>query len=226
MERAVFLLIWQMCFKGRLKGLLFAFFGTFLLFTPLPLNADEFIFWAKLGNENLILNHQSIYISSAMSPKNSTLSGINDNKNAIKSSENLGEKGEDKNLNKKGENLGENTEKNLIFVCELAYTENDFKTLPKSTLGLVDDEMPKKAKLDFLNAHKDELLDCFFGENVEVKDFYKEEFAPNALTIANQTKAIKENSTKTIKNQTQIKILPTRFTINFATQKAIIYKIP
>ncbi|EAI7227397.1 hypothetical protein CK594_02500, partial [Campylobacter coli] len=46
------------------------------------------------------------------------------------------------------------------FACEISYTDNDLKKLPRTELGMIDDDMPKIIKFNFLNAHKDKLSDC------------------------------------------------------------------
>ncbi|MCX2682308.1 hypothetical protein OQH60_00635 [Campylobacter sp. MIT 21-1685] len=97
-------------------------------------------------------------------------------------------------------------EKQREFLCELFYTQKDIHTLPRTELGLIDDEMPKTRKLEFLNAHKNELNDCFIGAKVSVKDITKTEFAK-------------------AHNETYIKILPLRFTIEFNENAVLIYQI-
>lgn len=93
-----------------------------------------------------------------------------------------------------------------IYVCDILYTDDESANLPRTALGAIDDEMPKKRKLAFLNAHKNELLNCFQNADIKVQDFSK--------TINHQ------NST-----QTFIKILPIRFRVNFARDRAVIFRL-
>lgn len=90
------------------------------------------------------------------------------------------------------------------FACEISYNENDFKKLPRTSLGFIDDAMPKNLKLDFLNSHKDELSDCFVGAKISVKDMVK-------------TDLLKAQ------NETYVKILPLRFSVEFGERSALIY---
>lgn len=90
------------------------------------------------------------------------------------------------------------------FACEISYTENDLKKLPRTELGMIDDDMPKAIKFDFLNAHKDELGDCFMGAKISVKDIVK-------------TDLLKAQ------NETYVKILPLRFSVEFGERNALIY---
>lgn len=92
------------------------------------------------------------------------------------------------------------------FVCELFYTQKDLENLLRTELGLIDDEMPKARKLEFLNEHKNELDECFIGARLVVKDITKTEFAK-------------------AQNETYIKILPLRFTIEFNENSALVYQI-
>ena len=61
-----------------------------------------------------------------------------------------------------------------------------------------------KIKFDFLNAHKDELSDCFMGARISVKDIVK-------------TDLLKAQ------NETYVKILPLRFSVEFGERNALIY---
>ncbi|HHY1550155.1 TPA: flagellar assembly protein FlgQ [Campylobacter jejuni] len=90
------------------------------------------------------------------------------------------------------------------WVCEISYSDQDLKVLPRTSLGLIDDNMLKTIKFNFLNSHKDELSDCFIGAKISVKD------------IVN-TDLLRAQS------ETYVKILPLRFTVEFGEQNAIIY---
>lgn len=90
------------------------------------------------------------------------------------------------------------------FVCELPYTQKDYIKFPKNSLGLIDEDMPKKIKLDFLNSHKDELSECFIGAKIQIKSF-------------TQTNLLK------VQNEIYIKILPLRFSVDFGSNSALIY---
>ncbi|MCW1360247.1 hypothetical protein [Campylobacter sp. US33a] len=90
------------------------------------------------------------------------------------------------------------------LACEIAYNDNDLKILPKTELGLIDDDMSKTIKLDFLNSHKDELLNCFIGAKIKINDYIQSE---NALA----------------NHETYIKILPLRFMVEFGNHFALIY---
>lgn len=90
------------------------------------------------------------------------------------------------------------------WVCEISYSDQDLKVLPRTSLGLIDDNMPKTIKFNFLNSHKDELSDCFIGARISVKD------------IVN-TDLLRAQS------ETYVKILPLRFIVEFGEQNAIIY---
>lgn len=41
----------------------------------------------------------------------------------------------------------ENTEEQ--WVCEISYSDQDLKVLPRTSLGLIDDNMPKTIKFNF-----------------------------------------------------------------------------
>ncbi|TKX33159.1 hypothetical protein [Campylobacter aviculae] len=90
------------------------------------------------------------------------------------------------------------------FACEVSYNDNDLKKFPRTELGMIDDYMPKSIKLDFLNSHKEELSDCFTGANISIKD----------ITKTNFMKA---------QNETYVKILPLRFSVDFKEHSALIY---
>lgn len=90
------------------------------------------------------------------------------------------------------------------FACEISYNENDLKKFPRTELGLIDDAMPKMLKLNFLNSHKDELNDCFVSAKISVKDIVK-------------TDLLKAQ------NETYVKILPLRFSVEFGERSALIY---
>ncbi|MBS4235106.1 hypothetical protein [Campylobacter vulpis] len=88
------------------------------------------------------------------------------------------------------------------YACEIPYNEKDLKTLPRNVLGLI--EVPKMTQLAFLNAHKNELSECFIGAKISVKDIVK----------ADLLKA---------KSETYVKILPLRFSVDFGENSALIY---
>lgn len=90
------------------------------------------------------------------------------------------------------------------FACEIIYTQKDLTLLPRTELGLIDDEMPKNQKLNFLNSHRDELSECFIGAKISVKDIVKSDFAK-------------------AQSETYIKILPLRFSVEFGERSALIY---
>ncbi|EMF7817548.1 hypothetical protein LZW16_02845 [Campylobacter coli] len=90
------------------------------------------------------------------------------------------------------------------FACEISYTDDDLKKFPRTELGMIDDDMSKAIKFDFLNAHKDELSDCFMGARISVKDIVK-------------TDLLKAQ------NETYVKILPLRFSVEFGERNALIY---
>jgi len=93
-----------------------------------------------------------------------------------------------------------------IYTCELDFSDEDLKYLPKTNLGLIDNEMPKALKFRFLNAHKDELIECFNSANVRVRD----------KITNNEMKA---------STQTFIQMLPLRFRVDFSQDKALIYQL-
>lgn len=95
-------------------------------------------------------------------------------------------------------------DRELEFACELAYAEQDYIKLPKTALGMIDDDMPKQKKFDFLNSHKDQLSECFIGAKINVKDIVKSELAK-------------------AQSETYVKILPLRFIVEFGEQSALIY---
>lgn len=92
------------------------------------------------------------------------------------------------------------------LACELAYEEKDLSYLQKTSLGSIDDDMPKSLKFRFLNTHKDKLLDCFKLANVRV-----------------------QNSTQThlfqARTSTYMKIVPIRFRVYFGNNSALIYHL-
>ncbi|EGK8164453.1 hypothetical protein LMQ51_000291 [Campylobacter coli] len=90
------------------------------------------------------------------------------------------------------------------FACEISYTDNDLKKLPRTELGMIDDNMPKIIKFNFLNAHKDKLSDCFIGAKISVKDIVKMDLLK-------------------ARNETYVKILPLRFSVEFGERSALIY---
>lgn len=99
------------------------------------------------------------------------------------------------------------------------------KALPRTALGAIDDDMPKKRKLDFLNAHKDELLACFDNADIKVQDFVSVR-SQNLADDFSDAKAQSFSSQKNhINTQTFIKILPIRFRINFALDRAVIFRL-
>nr|WP_158334598.1 hypothetical protein [Campylobacter bilis] len=90
------------------------------------------------------------------------------------------------------------------WACELSYNDKDLKTLPRTSLGMIDDAMPKMTKWEFLNSHKNELSDCFIGSKISVKDMVNTDLLQ-------------------AQSQTYIKILPLRFIVEFGENSAIIY---
>ncbi|AXP08478.1 flagellar assembly protein FlgQ [Campylobacter hepaticus] len=90
------------------------------------------------------------------------------------------------------------------WVCEIAYSDMDLKNLPRTSLGMIDDLMPKTIKFNFLNSHIDELSDCFISAKISVKDII------NANLLQAQS-------------ETYVKILPLRFIVEFGEQGAMIY---
>ena len=92
------------------------------------------------------------------------------------------------------------------YLCDLPYTSEDLQTLDKTALGGIDDEMPRSKKLSFLNSHKNELAQCFTKAVIKVQDFVK-------------IQKLQAQS------QTFIKMLPTRFRVSFARDKAIIFRL-
>ncbi|EAJ0348981.1 hypothetical protein YZ38_06565 [Campylobacter lari] len=95
--------------------------------------------------------------------------------------------------------------KNLEYACELAYTPSDLKSLIRNDFGMVAEEkMTKLDKFNFLNAHKNDLIDCFFNSKIDVKDFVKSE----------QTSA---------QSETYVRILPLRFIVEFHDNSAFVY---
>ncbi len=92
------------------------------------------------------------------------------------------------------------------YLCDLPYTSEDLQALPKTALGGIDDEMPRSKKLDFLNSHKNELAQCFTKADIKVQDFVKSQRFQ-------------------AQSQTFIKMLPTRFRVNFARDKAVIFRL-
>lgn len=92
------------------------------------------------------------------------------------------------------------------YSCQIAYTDEDLSYLKRTQLGLMDDEMSKALKLKFLNLHKSELSECFFGTKTKIKDITKNIFLQSQST-------------------TYITMLPTRFRVYFHNDKALIYKL-
>ncbi|TKX29892.1 hypothetical protein [Campylobacter estrildidarum] len=92
------------------------------------------------------------------------------------------------------------------FVCEIPYNDNDLKKFPKTELGMIDDYMAKNIKLNFLNSHKEELIDCFASANISIKDITKIELMK-------------------AQNETYVKILPLRFCVEFGERSALIYHL-
>ena len=93
-----------------------------------------------------------------------------------------------------------------LYVCDLIYTSEDLQSLDKTALGGIDDEMPRSKKLNFLNAHKNELVQCFTNADIKVQDFVKSQ------NLQAQT-------------QTFIKMLPLRFRVTFARDRAVIFRL-
>ncbi|OCX43479.1 hypothetical protein A7X81_00800 [Campylobacter ornithocola] len=95
--------------------------------------------------------------------------------------------------------------KKLEYACELVYTPSDLKTLIRNDFDVVAEEkMTKLDKFNFLNAHKNDLIDCFFNSKIDVKDFVKSEQA-------------------SAQSETFVRILPLRFIIEFHDNSAFIY---
>ncbi len=92
------------------------------------------------------------------------------------------------------------------YVCDIIYTSEDLQSLDKTALGGIDDEMPRSKKLNFLNSHKNELVQCFTKADIKVQDFVKSQ------NLQAQT-------------QTFIKMLPLRFRVNFARDRAVIFRL-
>lgn len=92
------------------------------------------------------------------------------------------------------------------YSCHIAYTSEDLTYLQKTDLGSMDDEMPKALKLNFLNRHKSELTQCFFGTDTKVK-------------------GIIQNFSLQSQSAIYITMLPTRFRVQFHNDKALIYKL-
>lgn len=92
------------------------------------------------------------------------------------------------------------------YACHIAYTDEDISYLQRTNLGSMDDEMPRALKLKFLNAHKGELIECFFGTQAKVKD-------------------ILQNYSFQSQSTTYITMLPTRFRIEFHNDRAVIFKL-
>lgn len=87
------------------------------------------------------------------------------------------------------------------FVCEIEYNKEDEKNFKRTSLGFIED---KNQKLAFLNAHKDELSECFVGAQIKVKDIVNTNF-------------LKAQS------ETYVKILPLRFSADFGLKSVLIY---
>ncbi|CAM4140325.1 hypothetical protein [Campylobacter armoricus] len=95
--------------------------------------------------------------------------------------------------------------KTLEYACELVYTPNDLKNLPRDSFNVISEEKMKKIdKFNFLNAHKNDLIDCFFNSKIDVKDFVKSEQA-------------------SVQSETYIRILPLRFSVEFHDDRAFVY---
>ena len=92
------------------------------------------------------------------------------------------------------------------YACHITYTNEDLSYLQRTNLGSMDDEMPRALKLKFLNSHKSELMQCFFGTQAKVKDIL-------------QTQHFQSQST------TYITMFPTRFRVEFHNDKAVIFKL-
>lgn len=92
------------------------------------------------------------------------------------------------------------------YACELHYTKEEKEKLPKTELGNIDNDMAKSLKFAFLQAHKNELVECFKSSQISVKDYINTQNASAS-------------------NQTFIKLLPLRFSIDFLDNKAIIYHL-
>ncbi|TQR31857.1 hypothetical protein DMB92_05580 [Campylobacter sp. MIT 99-7217] len=92
------------------------------------------------------------------------------------------------------------------YACEIAYTQEDLSYLQRDDFKMIDDDMPKALKFRFLNAHKEELVQCFIGAKINVKD--------------------KLNSTfLKAQSETYIQMLPLRFSVEFKENLAIIYEL-
>ena len=93
-----------------------------------------------------------------------------------------------------------------IYACELFYTDDERENLPKTALGVIDNEMPKERKFKFLQDHEKELVECFAVANVSVRG---------------------KTSTELLKAKSEVymKMLPLRFTIDFGTNSALIYQL-
>ncbi|AJC86587.1 hypothetical protein [Campylobacter sp. RM16704] len=95
--------------------------------------------------------------------------------------------------------------KTLEYACEITYVQNDFKEKMYDDFGVIAEEkMTKLDKFNFLNIHKNDLIDCFFNSKIDVKDFVKSE----------QTY---------VQSETYVRILPLRFVVEFHDNSAFIY---
>ena len=92
------------------------------------------------------------------------------------------------------------------YVCDIIYTDDDLNYLQKTDLGVIDSQMPKKIKLRFLNTHKNQLIECFIGSDIRVTDVVKNSFLQAG-------------------SKTYVKMLPLRFRVDFASNKALIYRL-
>ncbi|MDO4674168.1 hypothetical protein [Campylobacter sp.] len=90
------------------------------------------------------------------------------------------------------------------YVCELGYTPEDLRRLPRTGLGLVDGSMSKMEKLAFLNSHKDALSECFISAKISVKDLIRTDLLE-------------------AQSETYVKILPLRFSVEFGENVATIF---
>lgn len=79
------------------------------------------------------------------------------------------------------------------------------KSLVRNDFGMVDEEkMTKLDKFNFLNTHKNDLIDCFLNSKIDVKDFVKSEQA-------------------SAQSETYVRILPLRFIVEFHDNSAFVY---
>ncbi|TXE80307.1 hypothetical protein FPD46_06150 [Campylobacter peloridis] len=96
-------------------------------------------------------------------------------------------------------------DKKLEYACELLYTLSDLEKFIYDSFGNIDEEkMTKIDKFNFLNSHKNDLVDCFLNSKIDVKDFTKTNLA-------------------SAQSETYVRILPLRFIIEFHSNSAIVY---